>query len=159
MTGADLIEILNFQRARTLATLDAIAKEPEPEKILGWRPAPGRAHAAWQLMHIAATDDRHLNVRVKVGQPADAELVRRFAVGSTPDDDIPTVDQIRSALAVHREKIVEALRSMAPDRIDTKPSETMPWTYREWILTLAWHEAHHQGQAHLTINMFKNKSG
>ena len=78
MTFADLIELLEFSRVRTLGTLEAIAKEPDSAKILGWRPAPGRAHIGWQLMHIAATDDRHIHVRMTGGQPSDAELVRRF---------------------------------------------------------------------------------
>lgn len=158
MTFADLIELLEYNRTRTLATLEAIAKEPDPIKVLGFRPGPGRAHIAWQLMHIAATDDRHVHVRMTGGQPADPELVRRFAGGSTPDDDIPSVDQIRTYLTTQREAMLQHLRGVDPTQIDKKPADSQPWTYREWIKMLAWHEAHHQGQAHVTLNLLK-KSG
>jgi len=40
-------------------------------------------------MHIAATDDRHVHMRMTGGQPQEAENVRRFAGGSTPDESIP----------------------------------------------------------------------
>ena len=112
MTTADLLEILDFNRAKTLATLDAIAKLPEPKKALGWRPGPGRAHIAWQLMHIAATDDRHVHVRMTGGQPQEAENVRRFAGGSTPDDDIPSVDEIRHYLTVQRQNVIAYLQKL-----------------------------------------------
>ena len=46
-------------------------------------------------------------------------------------------------------------RGVDPAMIDKKPAEAQPWTYREWIKMLAWHEAHHQGQAHLALNLFK----
>jgi uncharacterized damage-inducible protein DinB len=155
MTFADLIELFEFSRGKTLATIEAIAKEPDAAKILGWRPGPGRAHIAWQLMHIAATDDRHVHVRMTGGQPSDPELVRRFAGGSTPDDDIPSIDQIRAYLTSQREDMIKHLRGVDPAMIDKKPAEAQPWTYREWIKMLAWHEAHHQGQAHLALNLYK----
>lgn len=158
MTFADLIEIFEYNRGRTMSTLDMIAKEPDPAKVLGFRPGPGRAHIAWQLMHIAATDDRHVHVRMTGGQPADAGLVGRFAGGSTPDERIPTIDEIRSYLTTQRDEMTKHLRSLPADMIDKKPNETAPWTYREWIKLLAWHEAHHQGQAHITLNLYKQQT-
>jgi hypothetical protein len=155
MTFADLIEILEYNRTRTLGLLDSIAKEPEAAKILGFRPGPGRAHIGWQLMHIAATEDRHVHIRMTGGQAADAELVRRFAGGSIPDDDIPTIDQIRTYLTSQRTDMVEHLRGLDPAMLDKKPDEAQPWVYREWIKLLGWHEAHHQGQAHITYNLYK----
>jgi len=155
MTMADLIEQLDYARTRTLGTLEAIAKEADASKILGWRAAPGRAHIGWQLMHLAATDDRHVHVRMTGGQPSDPELIRRFAGGSTPDDDIPTVDQIRSYLAAQRNDMLTHLRGVPPEMLDKKPDDAQPWTYREWLKLLAWHEAHHQGQAHATLNLYK----
>jgi DinB superfamily len=155
MTIADLLEILDFNRAKTMATLDAVAKLPDPAKALGWRPGPGRAHLAWQLMHIAATDDRHVHARMTGGQPQEAENVRRFAGGSTPDDNIPSVDEVRRYLTVQRENVKSYLAKLDPAMLDKKPIEAAPWTHREWIKVLAWHEAHHQGQAHITLNLYK----
>lgn len=152
MTMSDLIEFLEFSRRKTLDLLETIAKTPA---ALGWRPGPGRAHLAWQLMHIAATDDRHLYVRMKGGEPREPEYVRRFAGGSTPDDDIPALAEIRRYLTDRRQELLEHLRSLPESALGTKPNEKAPWTYREWIHVLAWHEAHHQGQAHLTFNLHR----
>src|SRR6266481_4780164 len=102
MTFADDIEVLDFTRQKTLALVDKLAKEANVKAILGRRPGPGRAHIAWQLMHIAATDDRHVHVRMAGGQPQEAELVRRFAGGSTPDDNIPSLEEIRRYLTAQR---------------------------------------------------------
>ncbi len=155
MTLADLLEVLDFNRQKTLATLDAVAKLPDPAKALAWRPGPGRAHLAWQLMHIAATDDRHVHVRMTGGDPQEPEYVRRFAGGSTPDDNIPSLDEIRRYLTAQRKELLAHLQGLDAAMLDKKPNEQAPWTYREWLKVLSWHEAHHQGQAHITLNLCK----
>lgn len=155
MTFADLIDVLDYNRQKTQAFFDNLAKQPNAPVILGWRPGPGRAHIAWQLMHIAATDDRHLHVRVKQGQPSRADYVERFAGGSTPDDNIPSIDEIGRYLGAQRQELVSYVRSLDDSLLSTKPNEQLPWDYRDWLKTLAWHEAHHQGQAHLTLNLFR----
>jgi hypothetical protein len=155
MSVAALIDVLEFTRQKTLTFIDNLAKQPNAAAILGWRPGPGRAHIGWQLMHIAATDDRHLHVRVKQGQPQQPRLVERFAGGSTPDDTIPTLDEIRTYLSAQREELLAFARTLDDSALATKPNEQLPWNYRDWLKTLAWHEAHHQGQAHLTLNLFR----
>jgi DinB family protein len=155
MNKADLQEILDFSRRKTLDLLDSIAKRPDPAVILGWRPGLGRAHIGWQLMHVAATDDRHLYVRMKGGTPVNPDWVRRFAGGSIPDDDVPSVAAIRQYLAERRQELVDHLNSLAEADLDQKPNDQAPWVYREWFKVLAWHEAHHQGQAHLTLNLYR----
>jgi len=155
MTKTDLVELLDFNRRKTLDLLDSIGKQSQPEKVLGWRPGPGRAHIAWQLMHIAATDDRHVHVRMQGGQPHDAELVRRFAGGSVPDDAIPGLDEIRRYLDSQRQELLKQLQSVPESDLNQKPNPQAPWTYHEWIKVLTWHEAHHHGQAHLTFNLYR----
>jgi hypothetical protein len=155
----ELLGFLDFSRQKTLGLLDAIAKEANPQAVLAWRPGPGRAHIAWQLMHIAATDDRHVHVRMLGGQPQEAEYVRRFAGGSTPDDDIPLVEETRRYLAAQRNELLAHLKKLEDAALDKKPNEQAPWTYREWLKVLAWHEAHHQGQAHMALNLYKATSG
>jgi len=156
MTFPDLISFLDFVRVRSLGTLDTIAAMPNPQAVLAWRPAPGRAHAAWQLMHLGATEDRHLTVRMKLEESAaNPEYVRRFAGGSTVDDTIPTVAEIRSYLAERRAALVEFLHTLAPEMVGIKPSDKAYGPYGEWLKLLAWHEAHHQGQLHITLNMYK----
>jgi predicted CopG family antitoxin len=155
MTRTDLKELLEFSRRKTLELLDNIAGRPEAAAILAWRPGPGRAHIGWQLMHIAATDDRHVHVRMMGGQPTEPELVQRFAGGSTPDDDVPSVDVIRQYLADRRRDLLELLQGLPESALPTRPNEQAPWTYHEWFKVLAWHEAHHEGQAHLTLNLYR----
>jgi hypothetical protein len=161
MTVADLIEMLDFNRSKTLAFIDGLAKVGDVHKALAFRPGPARAHLAWQLMHIGATDDRHVHVRMAApgGQPKDAELVRRFAGGSIPDEDIPSLDAIKGYLEAQRKDVIALLKKLDDKALATKPSEQAPWTYQEWVKVLAWHEAHHQGQAHLTLNLYKAAHG
>ena len=46
-----------FNRTRTIALLDSVAELESPAAALGWRPGEGRAHIAWQLMHIGVTEE------------------------------------------------------------------------------------------------------
>src|SRR5262245_13452463 len=112
MSMSILLEVLDFSREKTLAFIETVAKLPDPAKALGWRPGPGRANTAWQLMHIAATDDRHVHVRMKGGEPQRPDYVQRFAGGSTPDDTIPPLEEIRKYLAAQRQEIVAHWRSI-----------------------------------------------
>lgn len=155
----EITAFLDYVRGRTNSFLDTIAKNEKAQEILGWRPAPGRAHIAWQLMHIAATDDRHVHVRMTGGQPQHEDYVRRFAGGSTPDEAVPTVDEIRTYLAKQRDELKQHLLSLPADMLDKKPNEQAPWAYREWVMLLSWHEAHHQGQAHAVMNLWKSAHG
>ena len=155
MTKADLQAWLEFARKRTLDLIDTLGKQANVKAILAWRPGSGRAHLAWQLMHIGATDDRHLNIRIKGGEPSNPDYVKRFAGGSTPDDDIPSIEEIRRYVVERRQAMIEHLRNLDESQLSQKPNEQAPWVYQEWMQVLAWHEAHHQGQAHLTYNLFK----
>jgi uncharacterized damage-inducible protein DinB len=159
MNATDAVTFLDFSRRKTLELLDSIAAMPEPRAVLAWRAAPGRANIAWQLMHLAATDDRHLNVRIKGGQPQDADLIRRYAGGSTPDDDVPSVETIRARLNETRAAIRAHLVALTPEQLTQKPQPDAPWTYGEWFALLSWHEGHHQGQAHATLNLYKSAHG
>jgi hypothetical protein len=157
MTKADLVTWLEFARKRTLGLLDAISKRSDAAAVLAWRPGPGRAHLGWQLMHLGATDDRHLFVRMsrKPGEPSNPEYVRRFAGGSTPDDNVPSLEEIRRYLGERRQAVLDHFRGLTDSQLGEKPNDQAPWTYQEWGQVLAWHEAHHQGQAHLTFNLYK----
>ena len=161
MNKADLEGLLVSSRQKSLELLDAIAASAAPAAVLGWRPAPGHAHIAWQFMHVAATDDRHLHVRMTGGEPRNPEYVRRFAGGSVPDDDIPTPAAIRAYLTEEREALLAHLRTLSEAELAAKPNEQAQWAYSEWFQVLARHEAHHHGQSHLTYNLYRaaNDSG
>jgi uncharacterized damage-inducible protein DinB len=155
MNQTDLVQILELSRKRTNGLIEAIAARPDAPRVLGWRPGAGRAPVAWQFMHIAATDDRHLNTRMRGGEPASADFVRRFAGGSTPDDDIPSLDVIRTYLTERRQAMLDHLRTLSDAALVTKPNPEAQWVYEEWFRVLAWHEAHHHGQAHLSYNLYR----
>lgn len=153
-----LIKGLEFARARTLGLLDGMEKEPNPQVILAWRPGPGRAHIGWQLMHIAITEEIFATERLAPQKEAHwKELWPRFRGGSTPDDDVPSATTVRMVLTGAREHLLETLRAIGDDRLDEIPEalRERKLTVRDIFNLIAWHEAHHQGQSHLTLNLYK----
>src|SRR5436190_22966995 len=120
MTKTDMLEWLEFARGKTLGLLDTVATRPDALAILKWRPGPGRAHLAWQLMHIAATDDRHVHVRMRGGELQEPEYVRRFAGGSIPDDQIPSIEEIRRYLTAQRDELRSHMQKVEDRDLETK---------------------------------------
>lgn len=155
MSRAEMRKQLEFVRKKTLDLLESIAKQPNANEILAWRPGPGRAHIGWQFMHIAATDDRHVNVRIKGGQAVRPDLEKRFAGGSTPDEQVPTIDEIRQHLADRRTALLDLLEKTSDEDLAKKPYEASPYPLDEWFRVWAWHEAHHHGQIHLSLNLYR----
>jgi uncharacterized damage-inducible protein DinB len=157
-----LIAACQFNRPRTLGLLDKIEQDKEPQTILGWRPGRGRAHIAWQLMHIGITEELFATERLSPGaKPAFADLVPRFKGGSTPDDEIPAAALIRRVLNESRAHLLETL-----GRFGDKDLGTIPEGFKERKLPLvdilhilAWHEPHHQGQSHITLNLYRAAHG
>jgi uncharacterized damage-inducible protein DinB len=152
-----LVKTLQFHRTRTLGLLDRIDKHPRAREALGWRPGPGRAHLAWQLMHIAVTEELFATERLwpeKSGQFQ--ELWPRFRGGSTPDDQIPESGEIRRVLGESREHLLDTLRRFRDDQLGVIPAafKDRGMTLHEIVNLIAFHEAHHQGQGHLTFNLF-----
>lgn len=158
MDTQTLLAQLDFTRQRLLAILETIEKSGQPvEKVLAWRPAPGRAHIGWQAMHCAATHDRYLNVRLKGGSPKNEKLVADFAGGSTPSDaNVPTLAAIRDALNTTYTDFRNFVATATPADLARKVFQgNAERPVADSILLLAWHEAHHQGQIHLTWNCYK----
>ena len=66
--------------------------------------------------------------------------------------------QANITIGAEREKLLhETLRSFGPVQLDDVPPPLAErgWTLRTLLSVLDWHEAHHQGQAHLTLNLWK----
>ena len=151
------VEQWEFNRARTLSTLDSIAGLPNPAVVLGWRPGPGRAHIAWQLVHVGITEELFATERLAGSAAAWPDLVPRFKGGSTPDDNIPPLDQIRTVLQESRQHLVETVKRFSEKDLSVVPEafRERGWTVGTILKVLAWHEPHHQGQAHITLNLWK----
>jgi uncharacterized damage-inducible protein DinB len=148
----------DFYRGRTLGLLATIEALPNPAAALAWRPGPGRAHIAWQLMHIGITEELFASERLaphKAGQWT--ELWPRFRGGSTPDDEIPSIGTIRDVLAGSRQRLLATLSEYTDDRLGEIPPALAQrkLTMQDVLYLLGWHESHHQGQAHITLNLFK----
>lgn len=153
-----LLRSYEFNRGRTLGLLDKIEQETEPAKVLGWRPGPGRAHIAWQLMHIGITEE--LFATERLAPPLKAEwpdLVPRFKGGSTPDDLIPAASQIRQVLEASRAHLIATIKKIGDGGLTARPDafKERGWTVHDALNVIAWHEAHHQGQSHITLNLYK----
>ncbi len=150
---------MTFNRARTLGFLDQVLTQPQPAQALGYRPGPGRAHIAWQLAHIGITEGLFATERLFPDQPVlFAELVPRFKGGSTPDDDIPSGELLKDVLAQSREKLFAAVRQFTAadlDQVKVSLKDGRKLTLQQVLQILAWHEPHHQGQAHITLNLYK----
>jgi uncharacterized damage-inducible protein DinB len=163
MTSATIdftIAQMQFNRTRTLGSFDRAQKIGDSAKTLGWRPGPGRAHVAWQLMHVAVTEELFATERLRPEKATImADLIRRFRGGSTVDDMIPTVDEIRSTLDQSRERLIATLKSFTDADLEWKPEalKARDLSFRDVLKILVWHESHHQGQAHITLNLLEAK--
>ena len=157
-TISQVIEQYKFNRDRTLGTLSAIEKEADPRASLAWRPGPGRAHIGWQLMHIAITEELFATERLaphKTG--AFQELWPRFRGGSAPDNDVPEPELIRRVLTESRQHLLATVEQLDEKQLNVIPEafKERGWTVRTALAVIAWHEPHHQGQAHITYNLYK----
>lgn len=148
--------VYEMNRDRTLATLDSIGEMSSPQDVLAWQPGSGRAHIGWQLMHIAVTEELFATERL-LGRPAGmGELIGRFKGGSTPDQNVPSLDEIRASLTDAREHLFLTFKEFTDADLDSIPAplQERGWTLRKTLQIICWHEAHHQGQAHLTLNLY-----
>lgn len=162
-TLAAMIDTIKFNRDRTLKTLSTIEAEPDPRSVLAWRPGSGRAHIGWQLTHVGITEEMFASDRLGIKKPtAFADLVPRFKGGSTPDDDVPSPDTIRRVLNETREHLLATLGELDENQLDAVPEGLLKergWSLRIALQVIAWHEPHHQGQAHITYNLYKAAHG
>jgi hypothetical protein len=159
MDQPTLVAGMDFSRTRLLNILSTIEKSGQDlKKVLAWRPGTGRAHIGWQAMHCAATHDKYLNVVLKGGKPRDEALVANFGGGSTPsDDNVPDLATILSTLETAYPPFREYVLNATPQELERKlPSGR---TLADSVLLFTWHEAHHQGQIHLTWNLYKQAHG
>lgn len=160
-TIENMLDVWRFNRTRTLATLDAAVETGRAAEVLGWRPGDGRAHIAWQLVHVGITEELFATERILGSEPAFADLVPRFKGGSTPDDDVPEAETIRTILAESREHLEATFAKFTDADLETvpEPFRERGWNLGQILRVLAWHEPHHQGQAHITLNLWRAANG
>ena len=109
-------------------------------------------------MHIGVTEDLFASERLAPRkQGRFTELWPRFRGGSKPDDNVPTAAMIRQVLEQSRADLLVTLGEYTTDRLSEIPAalKERGLTVRDVLYLLGWHEAHHQGQAHITLNLYK----
>lgn len=157
-----MLQCMDFSRGRLMATLDTIEKSGQDvNKVLAWRPGPGRAHMAWQFMHCASTYHRNTHVNFMNGQGKDDAMYAAFGGTSTPSDqNIPSVEKIRQTLESSYADYRAAIAKLKPEDLSRMigPPERAR-SLADTIVLYTWHEAHHQGQIHITWNLYKAAHG
>lgn len=156
MTYVDfVVQMIEANRAKTIATLE----RAEELGALAWRPGEGRAHCGWQFMHIAATEEIFALQRFHNRELQTPEIADAYKHGSTPTDTVPPIEEIRDYLTASRVILVEAVQELDVDKLDLVPKtlKERGWSYKQALNLVAWHEGHHQGQAHITLNLFENQ--
>jgi hypothetical protein len=108
-------------------------------------------------MHIGVTEELFATTRLRGTDPAWPDLVPRFRGGSTPDDNIPELSLIREVLETSRCHLRETAGSLAESDLSKIPEgfKERGWPLRTILHVIGWHEPHHQGQAHITLNLWK----
>ena len=152
------LDTYKFNRDRTVGLLDKVCQQPDPQAVLSWRPAGARANIGWQLMHIGVTEELFATERLNPARPgAFTDLWPRFRGGSTPEDVAPAADLIRKVLEESRQHLVETLSAYGDDRLTEIPlaMAARKLTVRDILALIGWHEVHHQGQAHITLNLYQ----
>jgi uncharacterized damage-inducible protein DinB len=68
----------------------------------------------------------------------------------------PSADTIRRVLNESRQHLIETLGGYGDDRLQEIPPAMAArnLTVRQILSLIGWHEAHHQGQAHITLNLY-----
>lgn len=153
-----------FNRARTLGILSRAEKLGVPEEVVMWRPGVGRAHVAWQLAHVAVTEDIFAADRLVSDKSGRHEgLWDQFKGGSAPSDEPISLEQIRTLLKDGRDNLLDTLtrfdESNLQDIVWTRPQNGQELSLHTILNIIGWHEAHHQGQAHLTLNLYEATKG
>lgn len=146
---------MTYNRNATREVLTGMEKTGQFEKALLFRPPTGRASIAFQLMHIAASDDVLLAENLAIQPPVSLAYIDAYARGKKPPEKHPSRADIEAYLKKTSDALRAHIRAMKPGDLGKKPHAKSWGTNFEMLQSVIFHEAHHQGQAHLTLNIFK----
>lgn len=151
-------QILELNRMMTFKLLEEISQLDYPQSALATRPGPGRAHIAWQLMHVGVTEELFASQRLRSTDSSLTEWFPEYQKGGIASDTIPDTDTIRSVLEVSRTNLLDAISQISETDLEQVPDglKERGWTNKMALQIVCWHEPHHQGQAHLTLNSWKS---
>jgi len=122
-----------------------------------WRPTP-RRKSIWELaLHIAYwkyTVRRHLETG---DRPRFPRSPANFPDQPEPADD-PAWARDVALLRTEHQRLVEAVRRLASNRLAEIPPEGRRWTYGELVLGIAAHDVYHTGQIQLLKRLWQERS-
>tara|TARA_R110002095_G_scaffold155309_1_gene134883 strand:- start:3244 stop:3732 length:489 start_codon:yes stop_codon:yes gene_type:complete len=150
-------QLQELNRKMTLKLLDEIEQSSDPLAALAYRPGPQRAHIAWQIMHIAITEEKFATQLLRNNSSELTDLFPLYQKGSIAGDHIPSVEEIKTVLAQSRNNLRETISKITKEELEQIPEglQERGWTNSVALQIVCWHEAHHQGQAHLLMNSWK----
>ncbi|QDV50796.1 DinB family protein [Gimesia fumaroli] len=154
---ATIGQLLELNRTMTLKLLDEIQQFDDPQSALAYRPGPQRAHIAWQIMHVAITEELFATDRLRKTTSHLTEWFPVYQKGSIAGEAIPTVETIKSVLSESRTNLLDAISQIDAAEMEQIPAglQERGWTNQMALQIVCWHEPHHQGQAHLLLNSWK----
>jgi len=146
---------MELNRSVTFRLLDEIEKTGKANQILGWS-VGDHAPIGWHFMHLAASEDRFA---VMLGAPklVSEDYSTRFSSGKDAPRDVPSISAMRKYLDESRASLIDALERFDLSKSGEKPSADAPFDYGTVIKIISFHEPHHQGQAHATFNLYKDR--
>ncbi|MCE9598148.1 MAG: DinB family protein [Spirochaetia bacterium] len=150
-----VIAQLNFARGSTDKMLDEMEKTGKADQVLTWRAGPGRAPIGWQIMHLAATEDRFANKLLHNGTAVSETWIKEFESGKPAGDSVPKMAEVRKYLKDTRAALEKSIMDFDLSKLDAKPAAEVPFDNRRIFQIMLWHEPHHQGQALATFNLYK----
>lgn len=149
-----VLEQIAFNRGATNKLLEEIEKTGRADQVLRWQAAPGRASIGWQLMHLAATEDAFAARVFGSGTLVSEQYSKQFRSGQVPSAEVPSLKDLRAYLTGTRQALELSLQKFAFLNLDQKPSADARFNYQTALNILLYHEAHHQGQARATFNLY-----
>ncbi len=161
-TLAILIGTLPFVRSKTYDFDGTHRKTAGPRCSVGLAAGSGpRAHR----LAVDAHCDHRRNLRYRAFPPEKErsyeDIWPRYRGGSVPDDHLPKLPAIRMTLETTRLHLLDTLHRFSDADLAKIPAGLTQrgLTLQQAIELIAWHEGHHHGQAHLTLNLFKAAHG
>ncbi len=109
-------------------------------------------------MHIGITEELFATERLNPNKAGEfTHLWSRYRFGSTPDDDVPSLETIRDLLKRTRSSLEATLSAYDDSRLGEIPAalKERGLTVLDAMHLISWHESNHHGQSHITYNLFK----
>lgn len=153
-----IVDQFEFNRGQTLKLIEAIEATGQADRAARWIPPTERVCLGWQLLHIAAAEDNLANKHLEQKDFVSKELSELSRAEDKLDlcrTKLPPFAEIKAYLANSRQNLKKTIAGLDLRKLDEKPTPDAFGTRYKLMNVYIWHEAHHQGQAHLSFNMYK----